>query len=75
MSNKVYDILNKLQRWLPSLGLFYLGLCGIWGFSYGDQVNQTIVLIATLLGATLEVFSVAYLKKKESDSIESIDKE
>ena len=70
MSNKVYDWLNKLQRWLPALGVCYLGLCKIWGFPYGDEVNQTIVLLATLLGTTLEIATAQYLKqiKKTSES-------
>lgn len=69
MSNKVYDILSKIQRWLPALGVFYLGLCKIWGFPFGDEVNQTIVLIATLLGTTLEIATAQYLKsvKKASE--------
>lgn len=70
MSNKVYDILSKVQRWLPALGVFYLGLCKIWGFQFGDEVNQTIVLIATLLGTTLEIATAQYLKqiKKTSEN-------
>ena len=70
MSNKVYDILSKLQRWMPALGVCYLGLCKIWGFPFGDEVNQTIVLIATLLGTTLEIATAQYLKamKKTSES-------
>lgn len=69
MSNKVYDVLSKVQRWLPALGVFYLGLCKIWGFPFGDEVNQTIVLIATLLGTTLEIATAQYLKsiKKASE--------
>lgn len=62
MSNKIYDILNKIQRWLPALGSFYIGLCAIWGFSYGDEVNKTIACIATLMAATLEVFSARWNK-------------
>jgi hypothetical protein len=70
MSNKMYDILSKCQRFLPSLGLFYLGLCKIWGFPYGNEVNQTIVLLATLLGTILEIATAQYLKsiKKTSES-------
>ena len=70
MSNKLYDILSKLQRWMPALGVCYLGLCKIWGFPFGDEVNQTIVLIATLLGTTLEIATAQYLKamKKTSES-------
>ena len=70
MSNKVYDILSKVQRWMPALGVCYLGLCKIWGFPFGDEVNQTIVLMATLLGTTLEIATAQYLKqiKKTSEN-------
>lgn len=64
MNNKVYDILNKIQRWLPALGTFYLGLCAIWGFPYGDEINQTVILVATLLAATLEISTFTYLSRK-----------
>jgi len=69
MSNKVYDILSKLQRFMPALGVCYLGLCKIWGFPYGNEVNQTIVLLATLLGTLLEISTAQYLKavKKASE--------
>ena len=62
LNDKTYDILNKIQRWIPAVGVFYLALCKIWGFSYGDEVNNTIVAIATLLATTLEVANEQYLK-------------
>lgn len=62
LGNKVYDILSKIQRWLPSLGLFYLALTKIWNLPFGSQVNDTIVAIATLLAATLEVSSARFYK-------------
>ncbi len=69
MSNELYDVLNKIQRWLPALGLFYIGFAKIWGLPFGDEINQTIVLAATLLGTTLEIANGTYqkeqLKKKE----------
>lgn len=67
MSDKLYDVLNKIQRWLPALGIFYLALSTIWGLPYGDQINQTIVAIATLLATTLEIATGVYLKVKGSD--------
>ena len=60
--SKVYDILNKVQRWLPSLGLFYLAICKIWGFPFGQEVDDTILAVATLLAATLEVSSSKFYK-------------
>ena len=63
MKDTVYDVLSKIQRWLPSLGLFYLALTKIWNLPFGSQVNDTIVAIATLLAATLEVSSARYYKE------------
>ena len=60
LSNTAYDILSKIQRWLPALGAFYLGLCKVWGFLYGSEVNETIALVAALLAATLEISSARY---------------
>jgi hypothetical protein len=65
MSNKLYDVLNKIQRWLPALASFYLGLTAIWPLPYGNEVNNTIALIATFLAATLEVFSAQWNKDHE----------
>jgi hypothetical protein len=62
LSNNVYDILNKLQRWLPAVGIFYLTVATIWGLPFGDQVNQTIVAVCTLLAAYLEVSTSQYNK-------------
>lgn len=65
MSNPVYDILSKIQRWLPALGAFYLGLCKVWGFSFGSEVNETIALAAALLAATLEIAGVKFYRENE----------
>lgn len=63
LSNKAYDVLNKIQRWLPALAAFYVGLSQIWaGIPYGDKVSETIMLVATLMAATLEVANYQYEK-------------
>lgn len=67
MSNKVYDILNKIQRWLPALGVFYLALAKIWGIPLGDQVNATVMALATLLASTLEISTAQYNKLQLDD--------
>lgn len=64
MSNELYDVLNKIQRWLPALGLFYIGIAKIWGLPFGNEINQTIVLAATLLGTTLEIANGTYHKDR-----------
>lgn len=65
MSDKIYDILNKIQRWLPALGIFYLAICNIWDLPFGNEINQTVVAIATLLATTLEIATGVYLSKKD----------
>ncbi len=63
MANALYDVLNKLQRWLPAIGVFYLTIANIWELPFGDQVNKTVVAVATLLAAFLEVSNSQYNKK------------
>lgn len=64
LNDKTYDILNKIQRWIPALGVFYLALCQIWSFPFGDEVNNTIVAVATLMATTLEIANGQYHKDK-----------
>lgn len=76
MSNRTYDILNKIERFLPALGLFYLAIAKIWDLPFGNEVNQTIVALATLLGTLLEISTVQYLKsiKKTSETFNDQNK-
>lgn len=60
MSNEIYDIVNKIERWLPALGAAYVGLAAIWGWPLSDQINQTIAVVCTLIAATLEVSTARY---------------
>lgn len=59
-SNSVYDIVNKIERWLPALGAAYVGLAAIWGWPLSDQINQSIAVLCTLIAATLEISTVKY---------------
>lgn len=70
LENKLYDILNKIQRWIPSLAVFYLALCKIWGLALGQQVSDTLMAIAALLAATLEISTVAYHKDVSTEILQ-----
>ena len=71
LDNKLYDILNKIQRWLPALGVLYLALCTIWNLPYGQQINNTIIAVATFLAATLEISTGVYHKDVTNEIISS----
>lgn len=64
MSNKTYDILKIVAIIvLPLIQTLYVGLSKIWGFGFGEEVDQTIQLI---IGA-LNVILGAALVKSSSD--------
>lgn len=63
LSNKLYDTLKWIALVvLPALSALYLGLSGIWGFPWGEQISGTIALIDTFLGTLLGISSVSYAK-------------
>ena len=66
MSNKTYDILKYIALIaLPAIATFWLALCGIWGFPYGEQIAGTITATDTLLGTLLGISSKQYAKKEK----------
>lgn len=69
-TNKLYDILSKIQRWLPAIGVFYLTIAKIWTLPWGSEINETVVAIATLLAALLEVSSARYYKGLDGEKHE-----
>lgn len=70
LSNKTYDIWNKIQRWLPAVAVLYVALSQIWGLPFGDEINKTIMAICTFLASILEVSSSQYFKKeKEKEEV------
>lgn len=62
MSDKVYDIINKAQRWLVALGALYLAVAEIWNLPFGNEVNKTIVAIGTFLAIVLETATAKWQK-------------
>lgn len=56
MSNKTYDVLKVVVAVvLPTLSALYLGLANIWGFGFGEQVDQTIQLVIAIINAVLGI--------------------
>lgn len=72
MKSETYDILSKIQRWLPALGVLYLALCQIWGLPFGEEVNKTILAVAAFFAATLEISSNSYHAQNVADIMYSL---
>lgn len=63
LSNKTYSIIKwVVMIVLPALSALYVGLGGIWGWPYIDQVAGTISCITVFLGALLGISSASYKK-------------
>lgn len=55
MTDKCYDLLVIIQRWLAALGVLYLAISAIWGLPFGDEINQSIVAVCAFLAAIIEI--------------------
>lgn len=63
LSNKTYDIIKwVVMIVLPALSALYVGLGGIWGWPYIEQVAGTISCITVFLGALLGISGASYKK-------------
>ena len=63
LSNRVYDILKWcVMIAIPALTTAYVGLSGVWGWPYAEEVAKTSAVICTLLGALLGISTAQYNK-------------
>ena len=60
LSNKVYDIIKYIQRWLPLCSTLYVALAAIWGWPYADEISKTLMAIAAFLAGILEIATATY---------------
>ena len=50
LSNKLYDVLKYcVMVAIPALTTAYVGLSGIWGWPYAEEVAKTSAVVCTLL--------------------------
>lgn len=74
MSNKTYDVLKWITRYLlPASATLYFALSGIWGLPYGEEVVGTLAAITAFLGVILGISTAQYNKKDHSDGTLDID--
>lgn len=60
LSDKTYDVLAFIQRFLAPISTFIVALCSIWGWEWGEQVAATIAALTVLLSAWLKACSNKY---------------
>ena len=70
LSNRVYDILKWcVMIAIPALTTAYVGLSGVWGWPYAEEVAKTTAVICTLLGALLGISTAQYNKQEPPDNL------
>lgn len=62
LSDKLYDFIKYVQRWLPLVATLYVALAAIWGFPYADEISKTIMAVAAFLAGILEIATATYNK-------------
>lgn len=58
LPDKYYDLIKWFVTVvLPALSVAYVGLAGIWGFPYADEISRTVAVVYTLLCALMGISS------------------
>jgi hypothetical protein len=68
LSNRVYDTLKWcVMIAIPALTTAYVGLSGVWGWPYAEEVAKTSAVVCTLLGTLLSISTAQYNKQEPPD--------
>ena len=67
LSDRTYDILKTIQRWLPLVSTLYVALAAIWGLPLADEMSKTLMAIAAFLAGILEIATANYNKSLNSE--------
>lgn len=68
LNDKVYDILKWVTMiGIPACATAYVGMAGIWGWPYADEIAKNAAVVCTLLGALLGISTAQYNKGKLND--------
>ena len=61
LPNKLYDVLKWITMIvIPAMATAYVGLAGVWGWPFADQVAKTAAVVCALLGALLGISTAEY---------------
>jgi len=54
LPDKIYDAIKYFVTIvMPAISVLYVGLAGIWGFPYADEVSRTFAVVYTFLCAVM----------------------
>lgn len=68
LPNSWYDALKWIVMIaIPALTTAYVGLSGIWGWPYAEEVAKTSAVVCVLLGALLGISTAQYNKTEQPD--------
>lgn len=68
LNDKVYEIVKWLAIVvIPALGEAYTRLSTVWNLPYGQQINETALIITFILGAVLGISTLQYNKAVNAD--------
>ena len=60
LPNRAYDAIKYIVTIImPALSVLYVGLAGIWGWPYADEVSRTIAVVYTFLCAVMGISSMS----------------
>jgi hypothetical protein len=64
----MYDVLKWcVMIAIPALTTAYVGLSGVWGWPYAEEVAKTSAVVCNLLGALLGISTAQYNKQEPPD--------
>ena len=66
LPDRIYDVLKWVTMiMIPAAATAYVGLAGVWGWPYADEVAKTAAVVCTLLGALLGISTAQYNKDND----------
>ena len=58
LPNRTYDAIKFFVTVvMPAISVLYVGLAGIWGWPFADEVSRTIAVVYTFLCAVMGISS------------------
>lgn len=56
LPDKLYDLIKYIVTIvMPAASVLYVGLAGVWGWPYADEISRTVAIVYTFLCAILGI--------------------